>query len=148
MATSKDYKVVEEIVMKIIYRQIKEEDKEAINDLYEKLLDDHGASVGMGIGYGCWFWNEIFSEEKTYNAYIASVVNGDGEESEIVGYIMLELNKEKTYFFIQGLFVEEKYRHSGIANRLINEAENYSKNIGCKVIEAEVRDYLFGVYKI
>jgi hypothetical protein len=48
MATSKDYKVVEETVMKIIYRQIKEEDKEAINDLYEKLLDNHGASVGMG----------------------------------------------------------------------------------------------------
>lgn len=33
--------------MKIIYRQIKE-DKETINDLYEKLLDDHGSSVGMG----------------------------------------------------------------------------------------------------
>lgn len=75
------------------------------------------------------------------------MVNGDGEESGIVGYIMLELNKEKTYSFIQGLFVEEKYRHSGIAKRLINEAENYSKNIGCKVIQAEVRDYLFGFYK-
>lgn len=34
--------------MKIIYRQIKEEDKETINDLYEKLLDAHGSSVGMG----------------------------------------------------------------------------------------------------
>lgn len=75
------------------------------------------------------------------------MVNGDGEESGIVGYIMLELNKEKTCSFIQGLFVEEKYRHSGIAKRLINEAQNYSKNIGCKVIEAEVRDYLFGFYK-
>lgn len=34
--------------MNIIYRQIKEEDKETINVLYEKLLDNHGASVGMG----------------------------------------------------------------------------------------------------
>ncbi len=33
--------------MNIIYRQIKEEDKETINDLYEKLLEDHGGSVGM-----------------------------------------------------------------------------------------------------
>lgn len=34
--------------MNIIYRQIREEDKDTINDLYEKLLDDHSASVGMG----------------------------------------------------------------------------------------------------
>lgn len=98
------------------------------------------------IGYGYWIWNEIFSEENTYNAYVASLLNEDGKESKIVGYIMLELNKEKRYSFIQGLLVEEKYRHRGIAKRLINEAENYSKSIGCKVIEAEMRDYLFGFY--
>lgn len=34
--------------MNIIYRQIKEEDKETINDLYEKLLEDYGSNVGMG----------------------------------------------------------------------------------------------------
>lgn len=34
--------------MNIIYRKIKEEDKEAINDLYEKLLDDNGCNIDMG----------------------------------------------------------------------------------------------------
>lgn len=34
--------------MNIIYRKIKEEDKSTINDLYEKLLDDHGCNVGIG----------------------------------------------------------------------------------------------------
>ena len=67
-------------------------------------------------------------------------------ESEIVGYIMLELNKRESYSFIQGLFVEEGYRHRGIAKRLVKEAENYSRSIGCKDIEAEMRDYLFGFY--
>lgn len=133
--------------MNIICRQIKEEDKETINSLYEKLLDDHGASVGIRFGYGYYIWNKIFSKEKNYNAFVASLLNSNGEESEIVGYIMLELNKAKAYSFIQGLFVEEKYRHNGIAKRLINEAENYSKSIGCKVIKAEVRDYLFRYYK-
>lgn len=38
--------------MNIIYRKIKKGDEEAINDLYEKLLDDHGGSVGMG--YRLW----------------------------------------------------------------------------------------------
>ncbi|MCI8384715.1 MAG: GNAT family N-acetyltransferase [Clostridia bacterium] len=88
----------------------------------------------------------MFSEESIYNAYVASLLNGEGKESEIIGYIMLELNKEKRYSFIQGLFVEEKYRHRGIAKRLINEAENYSRSIGCKVIEAEIRNYLFRFY--
>lgn len=34
--------------MNIVYRSVKEEDKEIVNDLYEKLLDNHGSSVGMG----------------------------------------------------------------------------------------------------
>lgn len=100
----------------------------------------------MDIGYGYWIWDKIFSEENTYNAYVASLLNDDGMESEIVGYIMLELNKRESYSFIQGLFVEEGYRHRGIAKRLVNEAENYSRSIGCKDIEAEMRDYLFGFY--
>lgn len=98
------------------------------------------------IGYGYWIWDKIFSEKNTYNAYVASLLNDDGMESELVGYIMLELNKRESYSFIQGLFVEERYRHRGIAKRLVNEAENYSRSIGCKVVEAEMRDYLFGFY--
>lgn len=34
--------------MNIIYRQIKEKDKEVVNDLYEKLLKDHASNVGIG----------------------------------------------------------------------------------------------------
>lgn len=99
------------------------------------------------IGYGYWIWDKIFSEENTYNAYVATLLKDDGNESEVAGYIMLELNREKRYSFIQGLFVEEKYRHRGIAKRLINEAESYSKSIGCKNIEAEMRYHLFEFYK-
>lgn len=74
------------------------------------------------------------------------MLNDDGKESQIIGYIMIEMNKEKRRSFIQGLFVEEKYRHRGIAKRLINEAEDYSRSKGCKVIGAEMRDYLFRFY--
>ena len=35
-------------MMDIVYRQIRKEDIETINDLYEKLLDDHGSNVGIG----------------------------------------------------------------------------------------------------
>lgn len=100
------------------------------------------------IGYGWWIYDNIFSEENTYNAYVASLLNDDGVEKEIVGYIMLELSKKESepYSYIQGLYVEEKYRNRGIAKRLINEAENYSKSVGAKGIEAEMRFELFEFY--
>ena len=101
----------------------------------------------MDIGYGYWFWNKLFSEENNYNAYVASLLNDNGSENEIVGYIMLELNKRKSYSYIQGLFIEERYRHKGIAKELIHKAENYSKSIGCKNILAEAKRYLLGFYK-
>ena len=101
----------------------------------------------MDIGYGYWIWDKLFTEENTYNAYVASLLNDEGSESEIVGYIMLELNKRESCSFIQSLFVEERYRHRGIAKKLINEAENYSRSIGCKDMKAEMRYYLFGFYK-
>lgn len=34
--------------MNIAYRQIKKEDKNSVNDLYEKLLNDCGCNYGMG----------------------------------------------------------------------------------------------------
>lgn len=100
------------------------------------------------IGYGWWIYDNIFSEENTYNAYVASLLNDNGIEKEIVGYIMLELSKRESepYLYIQGLYVEEKYRNRGIAKRLINEAENYSKSVGAKGIEAEMRLELFEFY--
>lgn len=36
------------IGMNIMYRRIKPEDKEQINDLYMKLLNNHGSNVGIG----------------------------------------------------------------------------------------------------
>lgn len=34
--------------MNISYREIQEKDKESVDDLYEKLLTDHGSNVGIG----------------------------------------------------------------------------------------------------
>lgn len=74
------------------------------------------------------------------------MLNEDGNESEVVGYIMLALNKEKRKSFIQGLFVAEKYRHKEIAKGLIKEAEKYSRTIGCKDIIAEMNYHLLKFY--
>ncbi len=97
-------------------------------------------------GYPDWFYDKIFNQEKLYNAYIACLINNDGSEGQIIGYIMLQSSRINNSSYIQGLFVEEKYRNMGIAKRLIEEAENYSKKIGSRYIEAEITYNLFRLY--
>lgn len=129
--------------MDIIIREVKEEDKEIINDLFEKLLSNHRCNYGIGHGYPDYIYNEIFSQEQSYNAFVASLLNKDREEIRTVGYIMLELNKKDRHSFIQGLFIEEEYRKQGIAKRLVDEAERYSKELGFNSITAEARQDVF-----
>ena len=129
--------------MDIIIREVKKEDKESINNLFEKLLNVHGCNYGIGHGYPDYIYNKIFSKEQSYNALVALLVNKSREEIKTVGYIMLELNKRDRHSFIQGLFIEEEYRKQGIARRLVNEAERYSKGLGFNFITAETRQDVF-----
>lgn len=98
------------------------------------------------IGYPEYIYNNIFSENNSWNAYVACLLNSDGIETEIIAYIMLQLNRSERSSFIQGLYVEEEYRKKGIAKKLINEAENYSKTMGCKHINAEMLGHLSSFY--
>lgn len=129
--------------MEIVIREVKKEDKEAINDLFEKLLSNHGCNYGIGHGYPDYIYDKIFGKEQSYNALVASLVNKSGEEIKTVGYIMLELNKRDRHSFIQGLFIEEEYRKQGIAKRLVNEVEKYSKGLDFNSITAEARQEVF-----
>ena len=71
--------------MDIIIREVKKEDKEAINDLFEKLLSNHGCNYGIGHGYPDYIYNKIFDEEQSYNAFVASLLNKDKKEIKTVG---------------------------------------------------------------
>ena len=104
------------------------------------------AIMVLDIGYQDWFYNSIFNQEKTYNAYIASLINNDENEDHIIGYIMLESHRNDNSSYIQGLFVEKEYRNIGIAKRLIEEAEKYSKGLGSRYMEADITPNLFSFY--
>lgn len=97
------------------------------------------------IGYPDWFYEKIF-KENSYVAYVASLIDDVGNESGIIGFLLVELNKKRNCSYIQGLFVEKEYRGRGIAKRLISEAEIYTKSIGGERIEADVMPDLFGFY--
>lgn len=134
--------------MEIVIREVKKEDKEAINDLFEKLLSNHGCNYGIGHGYPDYIYNKIFDKEQTYNAFVALLLNKDKKEIKTVGYIMLELNKRDRHSFIQGLFIEEEYRKQGIAKRLVNEVEKYSKGLDFNSITAEaIQDVFIDFYR-
>ena len=59
------------------------------------------------IGYPEYIYKNIFSENNSWNAYVACLLNSDGIETEIIAYIMLQLNRSERSSFIQGLYVEE-----------------------------------------
>lgn len=99
------------------------------------------------IGYSYNFFNQVFTKENKYNAYVASLLDSTGNETNIVGYIMLELNRAEKHSYIQALYVEPAYRKNGIGTNLINTAEDYSRSMGFKYISASVRDYLFRFYR-
>lgn len=129
--------------MNIVVREIKNEDKESIDEMFEELLDDYGCNYGIGHGYPKYIYDKIFTSEKSYNAFVAVLLNQDREETRIVGYIMLEINKTMNQSHIQGLFIEKEYRRRGIARRLVEETENYSKRQGIKTISADAKWEVF-----
>ena len=100
----------------------------------------------LDIGYSYRFYDKIFTENKTHDAFVACLLDDNGNENSIVGYLMLELGNRNTPSYIQALFVEEAYRKRGIAKQLICEAENYSKSLGCKYITAFARSHLLRFY--
>ena len=72
------------------------------------------------------------------------------QNKEIIGLIIGIINNEEenTYNFkvpkrgrITELIVSQKYRTSGIGQKLLNKMEEYLKNIGCKAILIECFGY-------
>ena len=95
------------------------------------------------IGYGDWFYNQIFGKDKSYESFVACLENKEESREKIIGYIMIELNKRDNCGLIQGIFIEEEYRKQGIGKNLLIKAENYLLSLGLKTIKADVRLNIF-----
>ena len=92
--------------------------------------------------------------EENNNSFILSIYDG-----VIVGLIWYrrsekgnKFEKNRTQLWIDGLYVDERYRNKGIADRLLSEVIDIAKNDGIDSIESMVWDFneaskkLFGKY--
>lgn len=86
--------------MNIIYRKIKEEDKETVNNLYEKLLDTHGCNVGIGC-------KNIKAEMKNY---LFGFYND-------LGFSICKKKNDSTYFISKSLERIKEIREDGDLER-------------------------------
>lgn len=92
--------------------------------------------------------------EENNNSFILSIYDG-----VVVGLIWYrrsekgsKFEKNRTQLWIDGLYVDERYRNKGIAKRLLGEVMNIAKNDGIDSVESMVWDFneaskkLFGKY--
>lgn len=57
------------------------------------------------------------------------------ENKTQIGFIWIQLNKEKTAAFIYDIYIEQKYRSQGIGRHVMIECQKTLKNLGIKKIE-------------
>lgn len=91
-------------------------------------------------------YDETIDENFVVSNYFNNIIDNPNNvllayyiEDEIVGYILIKnLNTNDKVCLLDGLYVEENYRNKGIANQLINEALNISKENNCKYVDINV----------
>ena len=69
-------------------------------------------------------------------------------DKEVVGLIWLKLNEksskyeyERKQIWIEGIYVEQKYRRKGVAQKLVNEATNKAKFLNTQSIELMIWNF-------
>lgn len=142
--------------MDVLLRKSNLSDYEIIDEMLCKIHKYHvenKSEVYKDIDY--FFSKDEFEkilEEK--NFFILSIL-----DSVVVGLIWYrraekgnKFEKNRTQFWIDGLYVDERYRNKGITDRLLGEVMDIAKNEGVDSIESMVWDFneaskkLFGKY--
>lgn len=127
------------------------EEAKQCNELLTKLINDErkfNPNIKNDFKVTSWFEN-IYDKENNI-LYIAV------EDNIVVGYIYVKFipsdnaPEKLSETFIDGLYVLEEYRNSGIATSLINMAKTWSKKLGAKYISLNVlcnNDVAINLYK-
>ena len=68
--------------------------------------------------------------------------------NEVIGLIWLKLNEksskyeyERKQIWIEGIYVEQKYRRKGVAQKLVNEATNKAKFLNAQSMELMIWNF-------
>lgn len=91
-------------------------------------------------------YNNIIDENIVIKDHFNNLINNENVvllayylEKEIVGYILIR-RVEKNACLLDGLYVIEKYRNQGIANKLLNAALEKCKEFNVKYVDIKVME--------
>jgi len=131
--------------MDVLLRKSSLSDYEIIDEMLCKLHKYHGENkpeVYKEIEH--FFSKEEFEKIlEENNFFILSIL--DGVVTGLIWYRRAEkgnkFEKNSTQLWIDGLYVDERYRNKGIAKRLLGEVMNIAKNDGIDSVESMVWDF-------
>lgn len=131
--------------MDVLLRKSSLSDYEIIDEILCKLHKYHGENkpkVYKEIEH--FFSKEEFEKIlEENNFFILSIL--DGVVTGLIWYRRAEkankFEKNSTQLWIDGLYVDERYRNKGIAKRLLNKVMDIAKNDGIDSIESMVWDF-------
>lgn len=121
----------------MVIRKAKIEDAKSLNWLLTLLIrDEEKYDKTINKDFVVTNMYENYIQDPSRFLYLAE------EDNEIVGYLYGYIKEDITIAdkksFLDALYVEEDYRKKGIANSLIEEFKNWSKDNGTFAIEVNV----------
>lgn len=132
--------------MNILIREAIEIDYPAINKMLLKLQNYHSENVPTIYKKldSFFTFDEYLEILKNKNVYFLLSTF----DKEVVGLIWLKLNEksskyeyERKQIWIEGIYVEQKYRRKGVAQKLVNEATNKAKFLNAQSMELMIWNF-------
>ena len=132
--------------MNILIREATEIDYPLINKMLLKLQNYHSENVPTIYKKldSFFTFDEYLEILKDKNIYFLLATF----DKEVVGLIWLKLNEksskyeyERKQIWIEGIYVEQKYRRKGVAQKLVNEATNKAKFLNTQSIELMIWNF-------
>jgi len=132
--------------MNILIREATEIDYPAINKMLLKLQNYHSENVPTIYKKldSFFTFDEYLEILKNKNVYFLLATF----DKEVVGLIWLKLNEKSSKYeyqrkqiWIEGIYVEQKYRRKGVAQKLVNEATNKAKFLNAQSIELMIWNF-------
>ena len=132
--------------MNILIREATEIDYPLINKMLLKLQNYHSENVPtiykkIDIFFTVEEYLKILKDKNIYFLLVTF-------DKEVVGLIWLKLNEksskyeyERKQIWIEGIYVEQKYRRKGVAQKLVNEATNKAKFLNAQSMELMIWNF-------
>lgn len=121
----------------MLYRKALMKDAKCLDNLLTKLIqDERQYDDNIDENFRVTNFYQYYIQDKTKLLFLAE------DNNKIIGYIYGYFDKDATtnnkVAYLDALFIDNEYRHQGIANKLINEFKKWARENNCTSMEVNV----------